>query len=116
MDTLTAIEKYGLPLVIIALVSLFTKRDIWPFITKQIDQWQADRKVERQQFIDSLKDLTRIAETGHAARAERDRMLNDQMQHMTSAIAELAIILRELKHTPQSVRISHPRNTRHHDN
>lgn len=101
MDILTAVDRYGLPLIVVALVATFTKRDLWPFLVAQTARWQDERRAEREAFTNALRNLTQVAEAGHAARAERDRALYDQLHAMTQAIAEVAIITRELQHAIQ---------------
>lgn len=93
MDAFTIFDKYGLPLLIIALASVFIKRDLWPFLTVQITQWQLDRSKEREAFLRSLADLTAAANTGHSARMERDHALTQQLEALATAVNQMAVLV-----------------------
>ncbi len=99
MDILQFVDRYGLPLVVVALVATFIKRDLWPFVTAQLTRWQDERKAEREAFTATLADLTQIAESGHAARAERDRLLYAQLDAMTTTLTEVLTHTREIWRT-----------------
>jgi hypothetical protein len=104
MDAFTIFDKYGLPLLIIALASVFIKRDLWPFLTVQIQQWQADRAKERDAFLSALAELTTAANTGHNARLERDHILSDQLHSLTAALDQLASMVQQNYNTLRDIK------------
>jgi hypothetical protein len=112
MDLVTFLDRYGLAVTLLGVIGLALKRGVWPFIVEQVNLFQHERAQERDAFIASLTALQQTAESGHAARAERDRQMADQLHSMASAIAELAIVLREVK--AQVTPRSSPRRPRQH--
>ena len=43
--------QFGLPVAILVLIGWFLVRKAWPFLTKQLEDAQAQRKEEIQKFI-----------------------------------------------------------------
>lgn len=111
MDLFAAFDKYGLPIVILIIVSVFVKRDLWPFLTVQITQWQLDRSKERDAFLSALADLTAAANTGHNARLERDHALNDQLNSLATAINQMAVLVQHNYNMLHDLNLSTKQNT-----
>lgn len=93
MNALDAIDKYGLPITIVVLLAVFWKRDIWPFLTTQINTWQAERTAERKQYIDSINALTTVATESHATHAALMREQAMQLQSLTKSVSEIALMV-----------------------
>lgn len=107
MNLFDAFDKYGLPIVILIMLAIFIKRDVWPFLTLQVQQWQIDRTKERDVFIASLHALQQTAESGHASRAERDRMVNEQLEALAKAVQQVAVLV---QHNYNALHLSTPPN------
>lgn len=56
MDWLEFFGRYGLPTIILAAISIFFARNVWPFIVRAWEQQQDERRAERQQFLVELSE------------------------------------------------------------
>jgi hypothetical protein len=103
MDIGTAIEKYGIPTAILIIVVIAMDKRVWPFIVAQVTAWQADRKAEREAvtadriherdaFLAALANLQTAAAAGHAAAADRDRVIAEQIESMARSVKEIALL------------------------
>lgn len=80
MDWLEFFGRYGLPTIILAAISVFFAKQIWPFIVRSWENQQAERREERNLFLAALEkqeeSTERIVKEERATRlAERDRFL-----------------------------------------
>lgn len=48
-------SKFGIPLALLLALGWFLAKTVWPFVTKQIEQAQADRKTEIDKFDNTIK-------------------------------------------------------------
>lgn len=47
--------RFGIPVVIIAAVGWFLYKKVWPFVTEQITEAQAQRKLEVERFVETIR-------------------------------------------------------------
>jgi hypothetical protein len=103
MDFGAAIDKYGIPTVILIIVVIALDKRVWPFIVAQVAAWQADRKAERDAmaadrtherdaFLSALAGLQAAAAAGHAAAADRDHVIAEQIESMAQSVKEIALL------------------------
>jgi hypothetical protein len=103
MEIGAAIEKFGFPLAAFIGIALSWDRKIWPFIVAQITGWQADRKAEREgfnadriherdAFLSALAGMQAAAAAGHAAAADRDQVITEQIESMARSVKEIALL------------------------
>lgn len=103
MDTITAIERIGIPGAALLAVALLVDKKVWPFVVAQITAWQADRKAERETmaadrvherdaFLSALANLQAAAAAGHAAAADRDHVIAEQIESMAESVKEIALL------------------------
>lgn len=83
MDALQLVERYGLPLVVLAVLTLGIYKLIWPVLIRQIDE-------SRQQMKEQLKDSnTRLDNaTGEFLKAleRRDEILEKGLKEIHTEI------------------------------
>lgn len=58
MDFTTFLDKYGVPLAGLAILSWFAFHELWPWLKTQIEKWQTDRAKEREEFLAALSKIT----------------------------------------------------------
>jgi hypothetical protein len=54
LDWLEFFGRYGLPTIILAAISIFFAKHVWPFIVRAWEQQQEERRAEREQFLKEL--------------------------------------------------------------
>jgi hypothetical protein len=106
MDALTVAKDYGVPLLILLGLYRIWRINLWPFLTDQVKAWQADRKAERdstsaerraerEAFISSLAGLQTVTAEGHAATAERDRIIAEQIESMAKSVQQIVVLVQQ---------------------
>lgn len=76
-------SKFGIPVTMLALLAYFMARKVWPFVTAQIEDANAQRKTEVDKFI--------------AALAKRDQQTSESQQAHIAAIQAMTTELRNLR-------------------
>lgn len=47
--------KFGIPVVMLALLAYFLARHVWPFVTSQIEDAKVQRKAEVEKFVETIR-------------------------------------------------------------
>jgi len=95
METLTTIERYGLPIAVLAFLAITWSKQIWPFITTQISTYQIERTHERDAFLASLTALENAATAAHLAAAANTVTLALQMESLAVAVHQTAVLIQQ---------------------
>jgi len=83
-------KTFGIPLLILAALAYFARRDVWPLITKQLEQTAADRRAELDKFL--------------AALDKRDQLLKEHTAQISGVMANQAVRLAELTEAINRIR------------
>lgn len=84
--------KFGIPVVMLALLAYFLARHVWPFVTSQIEDAKTQRKAEIEKFVDAI-------------RARDVLMAESQREHLKALEAMTA----EIRALPEKIRNNHVR-------
>jgi len=90
---LTTIERYGLPIAVLAFLAFVWMRQLWPFLVTQITLWQNDRAKERDAFIASLKALEMMASEAHIAHSVDSKATMLQVEALALAVRQVAVLV-----------------------
>ena len=47
--------KFGIPVVMLGMLGYFLLKHVWPFVTRQIEAAQAERKIEVDKFVETIR-------------------------------------------------------------
>jgi len=48
-------SKFGIPVAMLIGLAYFVVRHVWPFVTKQIEDAQSQRKTEIEKFVETIR-------------------------------------------------------------
>lgn len=102
MDWIEFGKTFGLPFLILAALAYFVRRDVWPLVTKQLDQTAADRREELKKFLEALE--------------KRDQILKEHTSIMATQMSNQAARMGELAEAINRIRQSIEREKRPRDN
>jgi hypothetical protein len=89
MDFTALFKEFVFPVAISIVLLWFILREVWQFIVKQIQQINADRTTEREEFLRSLQALTTMAEQQHMAANQQQAAITQQLGKLNDAIAQI---------------------------
>jgi hypothetical protein len=104
MDTITVIERIGIPGAALFAVIVMLDKKVWPFIVAQITAWQTDRKAERESmaadrvkerdaFLASIAGFQQTANAAHQARINQDIAFAQQVEALAKAVQQVAVLV-----------------------
>jgi hypothetical protein len=76
-------SKFGIPVTMLGLLTLFIVRHVWPFVIGQIEDAKAQRKIEVDKFMDALR--------------TRDTMMSEAQRGHLKAIEAMTVEIRGLR-------------------
>ena len=74
--------QFGIPVALLALLAYFLLKHVWPFVTKQIEAAQAERKIEVDKFVETIR-------ARDVLMAETQRETVKALESMTAEIRRL---------------------------
>ena len=86
MDIPTIFKDFLFPVAISMVLLWFILREVWQYLTKQIDLMNAARSTEREEFLAALTALTASAEKQQQATHDRQTAIIQQLTVLTLAI------------------------------
>jgi len=90
---LTTIERYGLPIAVLAFLAFVWMRQLWPFLVTQITLWQNDRAKERDAFIIALKSIEVMGNEAHRAYSTDNQAMLLQIEALALAVRQVAVLV-----------------------
>lgn len=96
MDFATLVKDFGLPIAIIGVLGWFLFKELWPWAKTQIEKSNAERKAERDAFLQTLAAFRALAEQQHGRHFDTMTDFTKQLEHLSDAVAEIAIVVRTL--------------------
>lgn len=98
MDWLEFFGRYGLPTIILAAISIFFAKNVWPFVVNAWQDQQNERREERNRFITELAESRAMFQK--VMEAEREVRIEERNRFLTALEghrAQLSEIARALK-------------------
>lgn len=106
MDWVQIGTAFGVPMLILCGVGIFVYRQVWPFVVKQLERTQDDRRRERDEFLTALRQ--RDAELSHIVTEIQSltlmiRRANENGERLVHGVQSLAVSIKLLResHQPQ---------------
>ena len=90
MDFLTIFKDYGLSVAALIVIGWFLFREIWPWIKTKTDEATADRRQERDKFLQALHYLTSVTETQALTNQQTLAQVTTQMHELTDSVGQVA--------------------------
>lgn len=76
-------SKFGIPVVMLGLLAYFLAMRVWPFVTSQIEDAKAQRKIEVEKFVDTIR--------------SRDVLMAESQRENLKALEAMTIEIRGLR-------------------
>ena len=90
-------REFGIPLVILFAIGLFTWKELWPFIRQRIEQSHTDGLAQQQRYIETLERFANLVTTQREATMHALQQLTLRMEEVTRAVADLTKHLASLE-------------------
>ena len=90
---ISIIERYGLPIAVLAFIAFIWMRQLWPFLVTQITLWQSDRAKERDAFIVALKSIEAMGNEAHLSHGIDNKATLLQIEALALAVRQMAVLV-----------------------
>lgn len=112
MQPLQIIRELGFPIAIIAAVTWFIWREIWPFLKQRIEATHADRLTQQREFFGTLARFAELVTTQRQATLDALAQLTAQMQETARTLAAAVRLIEQLHQASTEQEHDRPRRPR----